>query len=1064
MRVSLITCPICGSGHDPAATGGVCPRCALAAALGTPDTPALPAGDFERLTELGRGAMGVVWLARQRSLDRLVALKVIAAGTRPADWLEARLRREAKSAAQLQHPHLVTVYEVGTEPGGAYLAMEYCEGGSLRERLRVGVLAPRAAAELGAKLAAAVAHAHAAGVLHRDLKPSNILLTAAGEPKVADFGLAAPVAGAGDLTVTGEMLGSPSYLAPEALAAGARLGPAADVYGLGAILYECVTGRPPFTGESVAAVLAQIPAAEPAAPRLVNRDVPADLDTIILHCLQKTPAARYASAAELAEDLRRLLDGRAIRARPTPAVQRAWRWARRHPVTAAAVTAVPVLLAVVAGVSAMAAWRLEQAQHRTVESLNRAEAEGRRAARAEAEAREQLRAALLAQAHATRLTAREGQRRDALAALRQAATIRPGLDARNEAIAALAAPDWEPRQTTKVWSDPGLSTVTPLPGYGAFIHETERGEFSRRRFPEGTVDWSWPGIGSPSAGQTVVSRDGRHVAVRLQNDEIHVLDAANGRPRFRLTGRPFAFKAWRIWGYGVDMAFSPEGDVFAATRAEGGVSFHAPADGRELARWEAKEGMVSVAFAPDGKTLAAGGGRTREENLVAIVEAATGRELRRAATPGRVDFVTWSADARWLAAGTRPVQVHAAAGLSLRAVVPDRAALHACFLADNQRLLLSEQTGQTRLWDIDSGRLLLTKQDSGRPGVWFDGEPPRQWRYFSNGTVDLHALADRPVLATIMSARPNQTVPSIADPVDVSPDGRWLLVGGWAGPTLIDLRAKRMAARLETAPSNSASVARFDPEGAALWVGQSAGPLQRHAFAEGAEGRPLIGAGETVPGHDGFLPTAIQRGAGVLALTDYRGGRVRMFRIRTREIVAEWTLPRASHAAFSPDGQWVLTNAEPAEGARAEIREVATGRLVRTLGGQSGREAVWSADGRWVLAGTARDRVGLWRTDTWEPGPELPVEVRNFSNRGALSPDGAWLAIRGDQAIVLFRTATGETLARLAVADSLRAVPAVRFTPDGRRLIVARMEGQIDLWDLGALRRELGALGLDWAE
>jgi hypothetical protein len=310
----------------------------------------------------------------------------------------------------------------------------------------------------------------------------------------------------------------------------------------------------------------------------------------------------------------------------------------------------------------------------------------------------------------------------------------------------------------------------------------------------------------------------------------------------------------------------------------------------------------------------------------------------------------------------------------------------------------------------------------------------------------------------------NQTVPSVADPVDLSPDGRWLLVGGWAGPDLYDLRESRKVARLMIGPTSSASVGRFDPDRAALWIGQSAGPLQRHTFGEAVDGRPNIGTGEIVPGHDGFLPTALHRGAGLLVLTDYRGGRVRLLRLQDRVVRAEWPLPRASHAAFSPDGKWVLTNAEPAEGGRAEIRETDTGRLVRTLGDHTGRVAAWSADGRWVLAGTARDRVGLWRTDTWEPGPALPPEDQNFSYLAAISPDGAWLAIRSDQAIRLFRTATGEPVASLAVADSLRAVPAVRFTPDGRQLIVARMEGQVDLWNLERLRQELRDLGLDWPD
>jgi hypothetical protein len=348
--------------------------------------------------------------------------------------------------------------------------------------------------------------------------------------------------------------------------------------------------------------------------------------------------------------------------------------------------------------------------------------------------------------------------------------------------------------------------------------------------------------------------------------------------------------------------------------------------------------------------------------------------------------------------------------------------------------------------------------------VWFDGEPARQWRYFSHGVVDVQTFLDSPIFRSIKGPVANQTVPSIADPVDLSADGRWLLVGGWQGPVVIDLQADRVAARLATGAEGSASVGRFEPDGSGLWVGQGMGPLQRHSFAVGSDGRPVIGPGETVPGHEGFLPTALHAESGVLALTDYRGGRVRLLGGKDRRVIAEWALPKASHAAFSPDGRLVLTNGEPSETGRVEVREVATGRVVQTLGDQAGRVAAWSADGRWVLAGTGRNRVGLWRTDTWAPGPALPEDVQNFSFLAAFSPDGRLLAIRGDQTIAVFRVEGVEPLARLAVPDSLRAVPAVRFTRDGRRLIVARMEGRVDLWDLATMRRELAELGLDWKD
>lgn len=1052
----MITCPTCRFAYDPAATGGGCPRCALTAALESVREP-VAAADFEFIAELGRGAMGSVSLARQCSLDRLVALKVIAPGSRPADWLEARLLREARAAAQVAHPHIVTVHEVGAGPAGMFLAMEYCEGGDLRARLQEKPLAPRAAAALGVKLADAVARAHAAGVLHRDLKPSNILLTAAGEPKITDFGLSSATLGTGELTQPGQVAGSPSYLAPELLEADPKPGPAVDVYGLGAVLYECVTGRAPFTGDSAASVLAQVRWTEPVPPRALNPDVPRDLETIVLKCLEKAPAARYPGAAALREDLENFLANRPIAARPPSAAGRAWRWARRHPARATAAAAGLLLLLTVALGSSLHAWRLEHERLRTL-------AERDRATRAEAVAREQLRAALIAQAKAVRHTASIGHRRDALAALQQAAAIRPGLDARGEAIAALSLPEWTPHHHVKAWDVPGLSTATPLPGFAAFIHETEQGVFSRRNYPGGEVVWTWPGRGSPSAGQTVVSPDGRWFAVRLQNDEIHVLDAAAGAPLFTLEGRPFAFKSSRIWGYGVDMAFSPDGARFAATRAEGGVSIHSVPEGRETARWESPAVPVCVGFSPNGRWLAVGGSRQREHNTIALLDAADGRQLAADQPVSRVDFLAWSADNRWLAVGSRPVQVRATADFSIRAVVPDRAALHGHFLPGADRLLLTEQIGQTRLWDIDTGRLVLTKNDSGRPGVWFEGAVPRQWRYFMDGRVDLQTLEPSPVLTV---HRPGKTtdfgVPASADPLDFTLDGKWLVLGAWHRPLLVNIASGLSLPLGEPGPAHSVATARLEADGRTLWIGRDNAPLRRHELSFNAQGEPGLSPGEEVPGHDGFLPTALHRPTGRLALTNYRDGLVRILDTRSRQTLAEWPLPRASHVVFSPDGSLVLSNAEPTPDGRAEIREAATGRLVRQFGG-AGRIAAWSPDGRQVLVGTGRNETSLLHAGTWTAGPALPADLQSFNLPGSFSPDARWLVLRMNAELHLLRASNLELLARIEMPDSVRYLCALRFTGDGRTLVAVRSDGRIDLWHLDAMRAELARLGLDWPD
>jgi hypothetical protein len=298
---------------------------------------------YEIVGKLGHGGMGVVYRARQIALNRIVAVKCIRGVQLTAEEL-TRFRREAEAMAGLAHPNIVGVYDVGGPAGQPFFSMELVSGGSLAQKLAGKPLAADEAARLVETLARAVQHAHDHGIVHRDLKPSNVLLTDAGVPKIGDFGLARRVEGGEDLTRSGAVLGTPGYLAPEQATGVKQVGPAADIYALGAILYECLTGRAPFHGPNPIDTLMNSLSQEPVPPRRLNSRLPRDLETICLKCLEKRPAARYASAAALADDLGRFLRNEPLRARRTGLGQRVLKWARRRPATAAILGLAALLL------------------------------------------------------------------------------------------------------------------------------------------------------------------------------------------------------------------------------------------------------------------------------------------------------------------------------------------------------------------------------------------------------------------------------------------------------------------------------------------------------------------------------------------------------------------------------------------------------------------------------------------------------------------------------------------------------------------------------------------------
>ncbi len=360
MKTADSVCEKCGAKISADARQGVCPACLLETGLGLLDDEdestkysAPPVkmlgefGDYELLEEIGRGGQGVVYRAHQKSLNRTVALKVIGLGPWATEAHLKRFRREAEAAANLDHPFIVPIHEVGERDGCCYFSMNFIEGGQLDEVVRRAPMSIRQVAELIAKVARTVHHAHEHGILHRDIKPGNILLDTKGEPHLTDFGLARLVEAESTVTRTLDVMGTPSYMAPEQAAGNnAAVGKATDVYGLGTVLYELLTGHPPFAGGTSYETIRLLLDTEPRQPRVWNPKIPRELSTICLKCLEKDPKRRYPSAVALAEDLEHWLNYEPVQAKPSGFFAHSRKWVQRNPAIAALVASLIALAAI----------------------------------------------------------------------------------------------------------------------------------------------------------------------------------------------------------------------------------------------------------------------------------------------------------------------------------------------------------------------------------------------------------------------------------------------------------------------------------------------------------------------------------------------------------------------------------------------------------------------------------------------------------------------------------------------------------------------------------------------
>jgi WD40 repeat protein len=984
---------------------------------------------YELIEEIGRGGMGVVFKARDIRLGRVVALKMILGGAlaRPEDL--QRFENESAATAQLQHANIVALYEVSAYENQPYFSMEYISGTSLAERAALGPLpGPRAATYLEAT-ARAVDYAHSRGIIHRDLKPGNILLDENDQPKVTDFGLAKLIATDSGQTRTGAVLGTPSYMPPEQAAGRRDLGPAVDIYSLGAILYELLTGKPPFAGATPLATINLVAEQEPLSPRLLNPAVDVDLETICLKCLEKDPYRRYPSAGALADDLRRFLDGEPITARRLGPAGRAIKWCRRNPAWATVSVVAVLALAGFIGFVIRTAREEGDLLAKAVEAQKKADnrADAMRALLYAAEMRRAERAierADRAQAEnlLKRWVPRGGQNdpRDwdwyflsQWADSRLAFADHPG-----RATAVAFHP--EGREVASSGGEPGKpGDIKVLAvGSGRLVH-----------LLKGHTDLVTALAYHPR--RNWLASAGLDRTIRLWNlnkpDDVRVLQGHTGPIRslsFKRDGSLLASagdRTVRLWQCDFDdpesqprvrvlhghiaevtaVAFAPGGLFLASGGRDRSIRLWSVADGKEVKVLHGhKSEVLCLAYSPRGDLLASGGGQGRQEGEVRTWDVRTGKPLflRYGLSP-RILSLSYSRDGKLAVAGSD--------GL-IRIWDHDLAGEAHTFRGDPQMV------GAVAF--SPDGLLVASAGGSGRVSLW-------------NGSGGLESRA--------------LTAPASLQAVAYGPDGKRLAAAGSDGRVLVwDLSDASAPPSVYEAHRERVLCVAILPDG--------------HTLATGGNDRTvqLIDlAGNTAP------VTLRGHGGPVTALAARQDGQLLATASSTDDAIRLWdpataTLQRLLHGhtggvqtlAFSPSGARLA--AAGSEGV-IHLWEVSSGTEALSLSGvREGINAiVFSQDGRFLAAGGNDKTIRVWDLANLREPPRLFEGSTAGITALAWHPGGRRLASTGpDRAIRVWDIVTRQEILELSEASG--AGRGIAFSPDGRSLAGAG-DGVVYIWDAG---------------